>query len=201
MHQVVVIHGGDSFNTYEEYLSYLKNKIIQSPDYFKGRRDWKTTLQDTLGEAYEVFFPMMPNKRNARYIEWKIWFEKLVPFLTDNVVLIGHSLGASFLVRYLAEKRFPKRIGAVFLVSAAYEDFEDQNRSKEFAAPKTLELFQNQVDKIFLYQSKDDPVIPFSELAKYQAALPNATARVFTDRGHFNQDTFPELIADIKSFE
>ncbi len=38
-----------------------------------------------------------------------------------------------------------------------------------------------------------------SELAKYQAALPAATARTFSDRGHFNQPAFPELVADIKN--
>lgn len=200
MQQVVVIHGGNSFATYEGYLSYLKNKEIEDPDYFKRKHGWKISLQDVLGSSYEVFSPIMPNSNNARYEEWKIWFEKLVPFLTDNVVLIGHSLGASFLVRYLAENEFSVHIRATLLVAGAYSvDMDDM--TSEFAAPKSFELLEKQGGSIFLYQSKDDPVVPFSELAKYQAALPHATARIFTDREHFNQDTFPELIADIKSFE
>ncbi len=63
----------------------------------------------------------MPNKTNAQFEEWKIWFEKFIPFLNDGVILVGHSLGGVFLAKYLSENKFPKKIGGVFLVSAVYE--------------------------------------------------------------------------------
>jgi len=47
--------------------------------------------------------------------------------------------------------------------------------------------------------SKDDPVVPFTQLKKYQQALPNAETVVFENREHFNQETFPEIIELIKS--
>lgn len=143
----------------------------------------------------------MPNKQNAKYEEWKIWFEKIIPFLEDGAILIGHSLGGVFLARYLSESVFPKKIAATMLVAAPYFEgrLRDGTRGEDFVAPDSLESFARQGGEIFLYHSEDDPVVPFSELAKYQAALPSATARVFKDRKHFNQPDFPELVADIQN--
>lgn len=198
MKQIVVIHGGDSFPTYDEYLSFLKNLKVESIDSFRAKKDWKTTLQEALGGGYDVLLPRMPNKNNAKYLEWKFWFEKIIPFMKDGVILIGHSLGASFLAKYLAEERFPKKIRAMLLVSGPY-NMSDYRPVAEFVLPDSLVRCERQCDKIFLYHSKDDPVVPFPELVKYQKALPSATARIFEDRQHFNQETFPELVADIKS--
>ncbi len=197
MRQVVVIGGGDAFATYEEALAFLKNEKIESLDYFK-RKSWKSGLGLVLGEEYEVVSVRMPNPENAKYLEWKIWFEKIIPFLQDGVVLVGHSLGGIFVAKYLGKENFPKKIRATFLLGAPY-DADGPRKIVEFDLPPSLERFLNQSDKIFLYHSTDDPVVAFSELAKYQRALPSATARVFSDRGHFNQEEFPEIVADIKS--
>lgn len=99
--QVFVIHGGTAFNTYEEYFEYLTKKEV-SLEKLQGR-DWKINLQDDLGDGYEVFLPKMPNSQNAVYKEWCIWFEKFLPLLNDGVILVGHSLGAVFLAKYLSE--------------------------------------------------------------------------------------------------
>lgn len=109
MKQIVVIGGGDAFPTYDAYLSFLKNFKAENIDYFKETPNWKSSLQEVLGDEYEVLAPRMPNKSNAKYVEWEIWFEKMFPFLNGEVILVGHSLGASFLAKYLSEEQFPKR--------------------------------------------------------------------------------------------
>lgn len=192
--QVIVIHGGDSFTTYEEFINSLKTWEV-SQDKFRQRHDWKTSLQASLGEDFDVFTPQMPNKFNAKYIEWKIWFERMFPFVSDNVILIGHSLGAMFLVKYLAENNFPKKIKSLHLVATPHNKTAD---CEDFRIPDSLSKVEEQVKHIFLYQSKDDPIVPFSELAVFEKELPKAKAQVFKDRGHFNQDEFLELLADIK---
>jgi predicted alpha/beta hydrolase family esterase len=198
MKQVVVIHGGDAFSTYEEYLQFLKDFKIDDPT-LPREKGWKAGLAEELGTGYQAIFPQMPSKLNAKYIEWKIWFEKYLPYINHGVVLVGHSLGGIFLVKYLAENQLPKSITATMLIAAPYNlGKSDSLETKDFALPNPLDLFAKQAGKTFLFHSEDDPVVPFSELAKYQAALPAATSRVFHDRQHFNQDSFPELIADIK---
>jgi predicted alpha/beta hydrolase family esterase len=194
--QIVVIHGGDTFESHEEYMKFLKEWVINFRDYLNPVSDWKKKLASQLGNGFEVILPNMPNKTNARFDEWKIWFEKFIPFLEDGVILIGHSLGGAFLSKYLTENKFPKNIGAVFLVSACFGDHLPFYKAADFHVPDKLD---SQTDKIFLYHSKDDPVVPFSDLEMFKQAFPNATVRVFEDRGHFNQEQFPELVEDIRS--
>lgn len=202
MRQVFVIHGGTSvYERYEDFLEQLRIKPIQIERY-KSFRDWKSRLQDTLGTEYEVISPGMPNKDSARYDEWKIWFERFIPFMQEGVVLVGHSLGGIFLAKYLAENAFPKKISATFLVAAPYESGGSsrwKRKMGEFALPSSLEQLAQQGGTIHLYHSTDDQVVSFGELEKYRAALPAATVRTFEDRGHFNLEELPELVADIKN--
>ncbi len=192
--QVVVIHGGDTFETYEKYLNFLHNYEINIERYKSSKDDWKPWLRERLGKDYEVILPIMPNKTNAVFNEWKLWFEKLIPFLNDGVVLVGHSVGGTFLAKYLSENKFPKRIGGVFLVGAVYDKDCEGYPLVSFSLPSNLDL---QTDNIFLYHSEDDPVVPFSALGNYKKALQQATVKIFRDRQHLNQAEFPELAEDV----
>lgn len=195
--QILIIHGGDTFATYDDYLKFLKTKEVDLEKLqYKG---WKETIGETLGEKYQVITPHMPSKNNAKYSEWKIWFEKFLPFIRDNVILVGHSLGGIFLVKYLCENFFSQNIQAVFLISAPYDDDASDYSLADFVLPKNLDQFKKHSGKIFLYHSKDDPVVNFGDFEKYAKALPNAIQRIFTDKGHFNQEIFLELVEDISN--
>ena len=192
--QVIVIHGGDSFDTYEEFLDSLKNWEV-SLESFLPKSDWKSVLQSELGEEYEVLLPRMPNKQNAKYDEWKIWFEKMLPFARDNALLVGHSMGGLFLVKYLSENEFPKKISGLFLVAAPH------SRTKDIGSlqlKSNLEKVWEQCQNIHLYQSQDDQIVPASEAEEYKKAWLGAKLHIFEDRGHFNQEKFPEIVEEIK---
>lgn len=195
--QIVVIHGGDSFETYSEYLSFLSNFTIDSLDYFK-QRGWKDNLQNDLGSDYDVILPRMPNKSNAKYEEWKLWFEKLVPLLDDKIVLVGHSLGGTFLAKYLSENIFPKEIIATYLVAACFGDNLPDYSLVDFQLPQSLSKLSQQSREIHLYHSTDDEVVPYTDLQKYKNQLPQARVHSFDDRGHFAQEHFAELVDSIK---
>jgi uncharacterized protein len=197
--QILLVHGGDTFNTYEEYFSFLAEFPIEIDQYRVKKVSWKRGLPDVLGTDYEVIAPDMPSKGNAKYAEWKLWFEKFFPYLDSKVILVGHSLGGTFLAKYLSENEFPKTVRALFMVSSPFDDRDADYSLADFTLPKNLSLLAHQAQKIFLYYSRDDRVVPFADLKKYQSALPNAIAKIFTDRGHFNQETFPELVHDIQS--
>ncbi len=198
--QIILVHGGDTFNTYEEYLSFLKDwKDIDFERYRKLEKDWKQSLNEKLGEDYEVIAPGMPNKQNAKYLEWKIWFEKFVPYFEPEVILVGHSLGGTFLAKYLSENDLPKKIIATFLIAPVFDEIEIKESLADFKLPESLEKLEKQGGKIFLYHSKDDPVVPFADFEKFKKALKTATGRTFIDRRHFKQEKLPELVKDIKS--
>lgn len=194
--QIVVIHGGTTFDTYEEYLNYLRSSELTLEKI--NRKDWKDSLASNLAD-FEVIYPKMPNSKNARYEEWKIWFEKLFPLLAEKVILVGHSLGGIFLAKYLSENNFPKQVISLHLVAAPYDTEVIKDSLADFALTKTVGSLSQHTDKIFLYQSKDDAAVAFADVEKYKRDLPMATLRAFEDRGHFMTESFPELIEDIKS--
>jgi len=195
--QIVVIGGGTTFDSYKSYISYLKNKEL-TLDMLRPSRDWKDTLAGELGKNFDVLLPKMPNKTNAQYREWKIWFERVIPLLNKEIVLIGHSLGGTFLVKYLSENIIPKTIIATILVAAPFDDEGKGESLASFALPSLFAKFAKQCQRIYLIQSKDDPVVPFEHIKKYCRALPNAETMIFENRGHFNQETFPEAIELIR---
>ncbi len=196
--QIVIIHGGTPFDTDEDYLSYLKNQEI-SLDRLRPRKDWKEALSRELGENFDILIPQMPSKTNAHYREWKIWLERIIPLLDKEIIFIGHSLGGIFLAKYLSENDFPKKIKATILVATPFDDEKSERSLADFKLPSSLERFAKQGGKIYLMQSKDDPEVLLEQLEKYKQTLPNAKAMVFEDRGHFNQESFPEIIELIKT--
>lgn len=121
----------------------------------------------------------------------KIYFEKLLLLLGDDVQLVGYSLGAMFLAKYLHESPLQMPVRRLVLVSPCYDD-ESIEDLGSFQVTSATGL-EKSAKEIHLFHSKDDPVVPFTELAKFQQDLPTATVHIFEDRNHFFQPTFPEL--------
>lgn len=190
MKQVFILHGGDSFSSYEAYLDQLKATTIDY-EHLEPKQSWKHWLATQLPDT-DVLLPSLPNSDNAVYDEWKIYFEKLLPFFGDDVQLVGHSLGAMFLAKYLHEQPLPQKIKQLILVAGGYDDdtHEDLGSFKVTSATG-LEL---SADEIHLFHSEDDPVVPYGELAKFERDVPSAQVHTFTDRGHFLDSEFPELL-------
>ena len=195
--QVVIIHGATTFDGYEDYLESLKTTEID-PERLKPRPDWKVWLPSELGEGYEVLAPRMPNATYARYEEWRVWFERILTILNEDPILIGHSLGGIFLAKYLSENTIQKTIKATILMAAPYDDEKEESLG-DFKLPTLLQGLAEQAGRIFLLQSRDDPVVPFDQVERYQQHLPTAKTMIFEDREHFNQASLPELAELIKS--
>ena len=194
--QVVVIHGAESFLRYEDYIDSLKKSAAWNRVEDFDRKDWKANLQQVLGDRYQVILPTMPNKKNARYLEWKMWMDGFFNQIESNAIFIGHSMGAIFLAKYLTEKG--GIYNAVFLVAAPFEDCVGESLcdfnfdTKDFV--KAL-----QAKKVILYHSTDDMVVPYAHAHIYLDLIPNAVLVTLEERGHINQEIFPEIVKDIFS--
>ena len=193
---VLVIHGGNTYNTYEEYINNLSSKTVDL-DRLRYGVGWKDTITGDLGDDYDVFLPSMPNSSNAQYNEWKIWFEKVMAAMPQKLILVGHSMGGIFLAKYLSENTINNEILALFLVAAPYTSTPEENLAS-FELGNNVSSLNNASENIVLYHSQDDEVVPIADLYEYQQQLPNAEAVTFNDRGHFLQEHFPELVEKIK---
>ncbi len=192
MTQVLIIHGGNSFSSYDTYRKHLANKTI-SYEKILYHEGWKSWLAQSL-LSYDVLLPSMPNEQNAVYDEWVVYFEKLLPLLGDDVRLIGHSLGAMFLAKYLHHSPLKRPVQQLILIAGGYDD--DSHEDLGSFRVDSAKGLDKSASEIHLFHSTDDPVVPYSELAKYQHDLPDALTHSFTDRGHFYSmtPTFPELL-------
>jgi uncharacterized protein len=137
----------------------------------------------------------MPDPEEPNYRSWAQRIEQLIADATDPV-LVGHSFGASVLLKYLAEAKVLPPFTGLFLIATPFWG----PNFPEFALPADFAARLREVRPIYLYHSRDDEEIPFEHLERYQRALPQAVARALDGRGHeFDQPEFPELAADIRA--
>lgn len=195
--QVIVIHGGTTYAHYEDFLRDLSEKPIYL-DRLIYRSKWKELLQAELGNDYQVLLPTMPNASNAKYDEWKRYFNHLTEIIEDDCILIGHSLGAIFLAKYLSETDFPHSIKGTILVAAPYDDEEGEDLT-DFKIQSISDRFRTQAGTVTLFFGNDDPVIKPIEIEKYQAQLPDADFHIQAAPDHFVRQEFPELVATIRN--
>jgi predicted alpha/beta hydrolase family esterase len=188
--QIVIIQGGSVFPKYSDYLFFLKNLKVSFERLHQIT--WKDTLQEKLGENFYVINLKMPHNMNARYEEWKIFFELYVSLFNKETTLIGQSLGGIFLVKYLSENDFPKKISKLILVSAPFSEDDLDNSLGDFTFNKNLNNLQS--DKVVIVHSLDDPIIPFNHAEKYNEEIKESKLIKFKDRQHFSKDNFPEIV-------
>jgi uncharacterized protein len=103
----------------------------------------------------------MPHEDHPVYEAWKERIAKELDALEGEVVLVGHSLGGSILLKYLSEEEVEKSVVGLFLVAMPYWGVEDWEVG-EFAL---REDFASKIPKdltVFLYHSRDDEVVPFA---------------------------------------
>jgi uncharacterized protein len=165
------------------------------PDHPQGSAHLAAYLAGELGDAYDLHAPVMPNFDDPDYRSWRGAIETHLAELGPDPIVVGHSFGASVLLKFLAEGTHTVPIAGLFLVSTPFwgSSFPD------FALPDDFAAAVSDVP-IFLYHSRDDPEIPLSHLRRYQEQLPNATSRVIEGSEHSFVNGLPELVHDIQAF-
>ena len=190
--QVIYVHGGEAFDGFwDGFKSYWGNTLSKLFQIKKGTvSKWPDHLETSL-PSQKVLKLKMPSKYNAKYAAWKTHFESQFIYFDETVMLLGWSLGANFMAKYLAENDVPFKVKSVHLVAGCFGLGGGFNLAADF--PAKLEKYN-----VHLYHSTDDFVVDFKDFEKYKRALPKAHAHSFKNRNHFLQPTFPELVESIK---
>jgi predicted alpha/beta hydrolase family esterase len=195
--QILIIHGGMTFKNQKDYLNYLKNRPIKIENRIKWNEKY---LDNNLGKNVQIIRPRMPLADNAKYSDWKIHFERHFPYLKDNIILIGESLGGTFLARYLSENKFPKKILSVYLVCPPFDNtILGEDLVGGFKLKSELSLIEKQIRHLNLLFSKNDDCVPVSHAKKYADKLKNANIILLDNmNGHFKVAKLPIIIKMIK---
>jgi predicted alpha/beta hydrolase family esterase len=196
--QIFIVHGGDTFKNRKTYQKFLKTRPVS----VKKRIKWQDEYLDKkLGKNFEIIRPRMPLQDNAVYEDWKIHFERFLPYLKNNIILIGNSLGGMFLAKYLSENKFPKKILSTYLVCPSFDNsLPRYDLVNGFTLKLDLSLIEKNSLNLYLLFSKDDMVVPIEHAEKYRNKLKNSKIIIYKSKnGHFNVSTFPEIIKMIKN--
>jgi predicted alpha/beta hydrolase family esterase len=156
------------------------------------------SLRDRLGSKYNVRYPNMPEEEDQGYEAWKAQISKELDKIDDELILVGHSIGSSMLLKYLSEENVKNSIQGILLIAAPYWGTGGWQMD-EFAVDEGSASEILKGPPVFFYHSRDDDIVPFTHLMLHAEKFPQATIREFDGRGHqFNND-LSEVAADIKS--
>lgn len=198
MKTLIVLHGGESWDNDSDYFDWLKNhyriELFAPFDPIMGS-GWKDHLCTTAYElGWKVYQPTLPCKHHAKYFEWKIILDRIFALLSkeDEVVLLGHSLGGNFLIKYLAEthNQFSFCI-SLHLVAACYS-------VGSFSEPTIVGWEQlNSFPDIHIWHAVDDPVVPVADAEYIATHLPSAQVHILETGEHFRLPEFPKIEEEI----
>ncbi|WP_181350788.1 alpha/beta hydrolase [Thalassobacillus sp. CUG 92003] len=156
-------------------------------------------LQQLLGTEYSILTPAMPDPENPNYARWKSKLASELAALNGEVILIGHSLGGSVLLKFLSEEACDLVIKGLFLLGSPYWGVDQDWVAEEFELPSDFTSTLPLIRHLFLYHSRDDDVVPLTHMEQYVRKLPHAKTRVFKHQGHLFENGVAELISDIQS--
>lgn len=145
------------------------------------------SLKLELGSGYSIHYPLLPNDGTPDLGRRK-QISQEISAGEDNVILVGHSLGASMLLACLSEIKIRKKIAGIFLLATPF-----WNGNEDWVeAFKLRHNFAKQLDKkipLYFYHCRDDEEVPFGHLIIYKQHLTWASFREISTGGHqFNND-------------
>ena len=171
--------------------------------YSKPEENWFPWLKDELEKkGYEVFVPKFPTPIGQSLENWMKVIKKYDNKINSDTVMVGHSLGASFILNYL--EQIDKEIRAAILVSGFHmqigSPYDKINRAfvdKKFNWERIAENCEN----FFVVGSDNDEFIPES-ITRQLAFNLDAELHIIHNGGHLNSkagfEKFPGILEIIE---
>jgi predicted alpha/beta hydrolase family esterase len=155
------------------------------------------SLRDRLGADHVVRYPEMPNEEEPDYETWKTVINGELAAMGPGAILVGHSIGASVIIRAVVDGGVEQPLAGVFLLAAPFWYDDDFWHWKEVELPGNAAERISDGVPVFLYHGRQDEVVPFSHVEMYARALPQATVRPLDGRNHQLDDDLTEVARDI----
>jgi predicted alpha/beta hydrolase family esterase len=155
-------------------------------------------LRERLGPGYDVRYPRMPDEDAPDYRPWARTIEKEVAAMGDGAVLVGHSLGASLLAKWLIERKSNQSFAGIFLIAGPFWGGDKNWQWQDAELPKDAGMRFPTQTPVYLYHGEEDEIVPFAHLGLYAALMPQAVARSLKGRNHQLNDDLSEVASDIK---
>ena len=165
---------------------------------------WLSQELHTLGQT--VITPKFPTPEGQSLESWLKTFEASFGFsnINDDCIVIGHSIGAAFVLRLLEQTKTP--VKASFLVASFIQELglpEYDILNKSFIAGSfDWETIKEHSHNFFVYHADNDPYVPLNCGQTVASAL-NIPLTLIPNGGHLNAESgytqFPEILSSIKT--
>jgi len=165
---------------------------IKTRTYDKHWMPWLKKKLIAAGIKTET--PLMPSPWEPDFNAFKKEFEKFS--VVENTILVGHSCGCAFLVRWLGESKLKIR-KLVLVAPWKIPDKNDESRIAFYGYPidKTI---KDRVDEIVMFTADNEEENGKKSLEIFHKALGGKTIEL-NGRGHYTlndmgREEFPELL-------
>ncbi len=188
MKNAIILHGGPSKKEYYD---------PKAPSMSNAH--WMPWLQGQLLKAdIDAATPEVPHSFDRN---WKTWNREVERFdITPETILVGHSTGGGFFIKYLSIH--PKiKVGKVVLVAPWLDPY--QSKTKKFF--DDFEIDPNLVKRtrgVTIFNSDNDQQSVQKTVKILRTKIKGLKYREFHEYGHFcfedmKTDKFPELLKEI----
>lgn len=169
MQNAILIHGTPDR---DEYLD------LNAPS--PSNAHWLPWLQkELLIRGYETQTPEMPKAYRPEYKAWCDEFERHL--ITEKTLLVGHSCGGGFLVRWLSEH--PRRLARVVLVAPWMDPYRN-HCAKGFFDFEINRKITSITDLHLIYSDNDSDEVNLS-VQQIEKTLPKIKMHLLPGKGHF----------------
>lgn len=151
----------------------------------ESQKHWLPWLKKELeARGYQVFLPELPKPYEPVYEDW-LAVLKQIP-LDEETLLVGHSCGGGFFVRYLSENN--QKVGPVVLVAPWIDP--KKHLKNDFFIFTWNEHIVDQTAGVTILVSLDDGQDVLTSVETITQRVPGIILKQFTDKGHF---TFEDM--------
>ncbi|MEZ0610816.1 alpha/beta hydrolase [Fibrella sp. WM1] len=155
------------------------------------------SLQQALGVPYSIRYPRLQTDESLPDFGWLRQIGDELEKLSDEGILVAHSLGAALLLRYLSENKLSTKAYGVFLLATPFWTGQE-----DWVQGLTLQADFAQclppASRFFFYHCRDDEEVPFDHLTTYRKKLPTAMFREIDRGGHQFENSLDVVAQDIK---
>lgn len=155
------------------------------------------TKKYLMEKGIETITPLMPEPWVPNYEKYKNEFEKNE--ISENSILIGHSCGCAFLVRWLGDTK--QKINKLILVAPWKIPFREDKLDETFYNYDIDESIKSRIDQIIMFTSNDEDSDGKKSLSIFHDALGGKIIDL-KNHGHYTfgdmkTDEFPELLNEL----
>ena len=155
---------------------------------------WVREKVKALAQVEDCILRNMPDPVGARRNIWLPFMESDLQ-IGEKDIIVGHSSGAVAAIRYAETCK----VGGIVLVGAYSSDLGDdlEKASGYFNGQWLFAKTRENCQHIVQFGSTDDPFLPWESQLEIASGL-DCDLKKFSDKGHFQHSSFPEIMPVIK---